>query len=270
MPHAPSSRVYPDLQAVIFDWSGTTVDCGCLAPTQAFIEAFAEEGVYITQDEVARPMGMDRREHIVALMAMPRVHTLWLSTFDEPADQDDIDRLHAKVEARLLRSIDNFSTPIRGVPEAVQVMRERGLRIGSCTGYARPAAERMAQIAAEHGFRPDVMVCASDVPCARPAPDMCLKAMRELGVHDPARCVKIGDTVNDVLEGIRAGMWVIGLTLTGSLAGLSESDLSALSATERDALNDRVSLTLLEAGAHLTCPDVPSCMRVLHSLASRD
>ena len=29
-------------EAVIFDWAGTTVDYGCFAPGQAFLDAFLE------------------------------------------------------------------------------------------------------------------------------------------------------------------------------------------------------------------------------------
>ena len=29
------------IEAVIFDWAGTTVDYGCFAPVKAFMEAFA-------------------------------------------------------------------------------------------------------------------------------------------------------------------------------------------------------------------------------------
>ena len=36
------------IQAVIFDWAGTTVDYGCFAPVQAFQEAFAHHGVPAT------------------------------------------------------------------------------------------------------------------------------------------------------------------------------------------------------------------------------
>ncbi|MFN8371304.1 MAG: hypothetical protein U0694_00280 [Anaerolineae bacterium] len=32
------------LQAVIFDWAGTTVDYGCFAPVAVFIEVFAQMG----------------------------------------------------------------------------------------------------------------------------------------------------------------------------------------------------------------------------------
>ena len=44
--------------AVIFDWAGTTVDYGCFAPVQAFIEAFREFGVEPTMDETRQPMRM--------------------------------------------------------------------------------------------------------------------------------------------------------------------------------------------------------------------
>lgn len=46
------------IQAVIFDWAGTTVDYGCFAPVQAFQEAFAHHGVPVTLEETRKPMGM--------------------------------------------------------------------------------------------------------------------------------------------------------------------------------------------------------------------
>ena len=32
-------------EAVIFDWAGTTVDYGCFAPVQAFMEVFKNAGI---------------------------------------------------------------------------------------------------------------------------------------------------------------------------------------------------------------------------------
>ena len=55
------------VKAVIFDWAGTVVDYGSLAPMGAFVETFAEFGVAITIDEARGPMGMAKRPHIAAL-----------------------------------------------------------------------------------------------------------------------------------------------------------------------------------------------------------
>ena len=59
------------LKAVVFDWAGTVVDHGSLGPMGVFVEAFAEFGVTITVDEARKPMGIAKRPHVAALLAMP-------------------------------------------------------------------------------------------------------------------------------------------------------------------------------------------------------
>ena len=51
-------RQFECLRCVVFDWAGTTVDFGCQAPVQAFVESFAAFGVPVTADEAREPMGM--------------------------------------------------------------------------------------------------------------------------------------------------------------------------------------------------------------------
>ena len=46
-----------NVEAVIFDWAGTTVDYGCFAPVQAFVEVFKHFGIEPTMQEVREPMG---------------------------------------------------------------------------------------------------------------------------------------------------------------------------------------------------------------------
>lgn len=46
------------LEAVILDWAGTTVDFGCFAPVQAFLDGFAAFGIHPTLEEVRAPMGL--------------------------------------------------------------------------------------------------------------------------------------------------------------------------------------------------------------------
>ena len=65
------------VKAVVFDWAGTVVDYGSLAPMGAFVETFAEFGVRISIEEARGPMGMAKRPHIAALLALPRIATAW-------------------------------------------------------------------------------------------------------------------------------------------------------------------------------------------------
>ena len=45
------------IKTVIFDWAGTTVDFGCMAPVHAFRNAFLEKGIQLTDKEIREPMG---------------------------------------------------------------------------------------------------------------------------------------------------------------------------------------------------------------------
>ena len=56
-------------EAVIFDWAGTTVDYGCFAPVQAFLDAFHEYGIDPTMEEVRGPMGMLKIEESVSALS---------------------------------------------------------------------------------------------------------------------------------------------------------------------------------------------------------
>ncbi len=62
-----------NIEAVIFDWAGTTVDYGCFAPVKAFAEVFRQAGIEPTMDEVREPMGMLKRDHIKTMLEMPRI-----------------------------------------------------------------------------------------------------------------------------------------------------------------------------------------------------
>ena len=263
-PRAPASD--NDLQAVVFDWAGTTVDFGCQGPVRAFMESFAAFGVEVSPAEAREPMGMGKREHVAVMCAMPRIAYLWHSRHGRPPSEQDINAVYDLAEETMLTVIPQYSVPIPGTLETVEAMRRWGLRIGSCTGYPRPVAELLAKRTKDLGYAPDVMVCATDVPCGRPAPDMCKEALARLGVDDPARAVKIGDTVNDVLEGVRAGMWVIGITLSGSLAGLAEDELAAMPKRDREALHHRIAHELIMAGAHGVAPDILACLPLLKAI----
>ena len=49
------------VKAVIFDWAGTVIDYGSLAPMGAFVEIFARFGVAISIAEARGPMGLPKR-----------------------------------------------------------------------------------------------------------------------------------------------------------------------------------------------------------------
>lgn len=71
-----------------------------------------------------------------------------------------------------------------------------------------------------------------------------------MNVYPLESCIKIGDTVADIEEGLNAGMWTIGLTLTGNEVGLSEEEADNMPEDQLDLLLLRASRKLMAAGAH--------------------
>lgn len=238
------------VRAVVFDWAGTTVDYGCMAPVEAFVAAFAARGVEVSESDVRAPMGRAKREHLVALLALPAVIERWVGRYGREPAAGDVDELYADVGRRMLPAALAHADLVPGVVDAVAGLRASGVRIGSCTGYPGELMGPLAAEAATRGFAPDVVVTPDDVPRGRPWPYMCYVNALRLDVSPLGRMVKVGDTVADVLEGRAAGMWTIATLLGGNEAGLSRDAEAALT---RDELEDRLAMArarLLEAGAH--------------------
>src|SRR3954453_6904392 len=82
---------FQHLRAAIFDWAGTVIDHGSLAPMGAFVKAFGEFGVTIAIEEARGPMGMAKRRHIAALMALPRMPQPGKASRGRLPDERDID-----------------------------------------------------------------------------------------------------------------------------------------------------------------------------------
>ena len=238
------------VDAVIFDWAGTTVDYGCFAPVQAFIETFKSAGVEPTMAETRAPMGMLKIDHIRAMLAGERIKAEWERVHGRVPDEGDVQALYIPYEERLLSILNDFAEPKPGVLETVSALRDAGAKIGSTTGYNDKMMAIVGPRAAELGYRPDFSITPDAVGGhGRPYPYMIFRNMEALGCSDVRRVAKVGDTVSDVREGLAAGVISIGVVEGSSEMGLTQAEYEALSADEKDAACERVAATFHAAGA---------------------
>ena len=199
------------IEAVIFDWAGTTVDYGCFAPVKAFMEAFAHYGVPVTMEETRKPMGMLKRDHIRTMLHMERIAAEWKRVHGHEATEEDVDAVYAQFEPKLFSILDQYAAPKPFAVETAAKLREMGLKIGSTTGYTDAMMNIVVPKAAQQGYAPDVWISPDGAEGkGRPYPYMIFANMQKLGVTSVRNVVKVGDTISDVKEGVNAGVWTEG------------------------------------------------------------
>ena len=257
------------LRAVVFDWAGTVVDHGSLAPMGVFVEAFAEFGVAITIEEARGPMGMAKRPHIAALMAQPRIASAWTKQHGHAPTESDIDAVYDVFVPKNRAVAARFSDVIPGVADVVSALRARGLKIGSTTGYTRDIMAEILPVAAGQGFSPDCLVCTGDTPDGRPTPFMLWKALTELGIYPPWLSVKVDDTEVGIAEGINAGAWTVGVAVTGNVFGHTLAETQALAPDVFRIKRAEAQAKLSAAGAHYVVNGVADLMPVIAAIEGR-
>jgi len=257
------------LQAVVFDWAGTIIDFGSCAPMGAFVKLFEQFGVDITIAEARGPMGMAKWDHIKALGTLPRIASQWEAAQGHAFSDADVDHLYEVFTPMNAASVRDHAQFIPGALEAVNAARERGLKIGSTTGYNRPIMEVVTPIAAAGGYAPDNLVCAGDLAEGRPSPLMMYRCFADLGVWPPHTVVKVDDTGVGLQEGLNAGTWAVGLAISGNATGLTLVEWQALDAAQQQEHRERATSQLQAAGAHYVIDSVADLPHVLEDIERR-
>jgi phosphonoacetaldehyde hydrolase len=257
------------IQAVLLDWAGTTMDHGCMAPAIVFVEVYKRQGVPITMAEARAPMGAHKRVHIQKISQLDGVRRRWEEVYGRPPAEADVDRMFADFVPLQLACLSDYSQLIPGTLEVVGAIRARGIKIGSTTGYMRDMMEINLRDAKQQGYEPDSTVCASDVPAGRPYPYMCLQNVINLQVSPVEACVKVDDTVPGIEEGLNAGMWTVGLAMSGNEIGLPLKELEALDSAERQRRSQRAYARLHQCGAHYVVDSIADLMPCLDAIEER-
>ena len=254
------------LEAVIFDWAGTTVDYGSLAPARVLVQVFSSNGVPISDHQARRDMGLLKRDHIERILNEPDVAQQWTLRRGCPPTGDDVDRLFAEFNPLQIKCLAEYSRLIPGTEELAARLRRHGIKIGSTTGYTRPMLDLLLQYARAQGYSPDLSLCPDDVGGGRPKPWMAYRLGMEFRLSASAACVKIGDTPADIAEGRNAGMWTVAVAATGNEIGLSEEQFAALTGVDQKHRLATARDSLLQAGAHYVVDSIAQCEGILDEI----
>jgi phosphonoacetaldehyde hydrolase len=256
-------------EMVVFDWAGTTVDYGSAAPHTVFDRVFTNHSIHLTPEEIDKPMGMEKRAHIRSLLSCPSGAAQFEQINSRRWDEKDVDSYYEEFEKTLYDVVAEFSSPIDGTVETVNLLRSKGLKIASTTGYTSQIMERVIPKAREAGYEADVVMTPDIVGASRPTPFMIFACMQKLNVYPPCHVVKVGDTVVDMQEGKNAGAWSIGILKGSNLLGLTEEQYENMPVEELSALEAKATRIYYEAGADYVIDSIHDLPAAIDEINSR-
>lgn len=255
------------IEAVIFDWAGTTVDYGNMAPVASFEQAFAEHQIRVTSDEIRKPMGLLKIDHIKTMLAMPRIYDTFCEVYGRSYEEKDIQSIYAVFEKHLLSNIARFTDLKPYVLDTMRQLRVMGLKIGSTTGYTDQMMKTVVEMAKQQGYEPDAWYSPDAVGGkGRPYPYMIFKNMVTLGLKDVHNIVKVGDTISDIQEGKHAGVFTIGVIEGSSLMGYSQEEFENLSESSKVSEIKRCEDAYANAGADASIRNLQDLVPLIKTL----
>ena len=251
-------------EGIIFDWAGTTVDYGCMAPVRAFDEAFKSFGIEPTMEEIRKPMGMLKIDHVRTMLKMERINNLWKEKYNRDWTEDDVQKIYEISERKIFEVLDKYTDIKPHVLETIIEIRNKGLKIGSTTGYTSDMMKIVTDRAKQQGYTPDFWICPDMVNSkGRPYPYMIFRNMEALELISVDKVLKVGDTIADIKEGVNAGIDTVGIIEGSSLMGLSQEEYEALSEDKKNEMDLKVVSAYQDAGAKYIIRDISGLLDIL-------
>lgn len=192
---------------VCLDLVGTTVADNGLVEN-AFAEALATQGIVPGTSAYAKAM-----VQVHQLRGRPSIdifHRLF------PEDESQARAADVAFERSYDSAIDRMGlAPLPGAEVAIDKLAAAGLRLCFTTSFRRAT---LGRVLGTLGWaqRADLALCPDDVGRGRPAPDLVLTAVLQLGVADVRDVAVVSDTTAGMLTGRRAGA----ATVVGVLSGV--------------------------------------------------
>jgi len=92
-------------------------------------------------------MGLAKRTHIATMLMSERPTAEWVEKHGKLHTEADINAIYKKFEPALFGVLKNYANPLLGVLESVAWIKNKGIKIGSTTGYTRQMMDIVAPLA---------------------------------------------------------------------------------------------------------------------------
>jgi len=182
-------------KAFIFDFDGVIVD------TESIHESIATE-ILLTKANL-KINEKDKKDRL----GIPdkAFYKLMSSRYFLNLDAEEANNLHQKTYEEKLKKI---SSPIKGIPELLEKIKGKGIRIGICSGTPREQIETILNNLKIRDYF-ETIVSSKDTSKHKPDPEPYLLTLKKMNIN-PKFCIAIEDTSNGVESAKRAGIYCLG------------------------------------------------------------
>lgn len=187
------------IRAVVFDFDGT------LAETEIDF-ALMRQRVLDIAEQWGLADRLNPRRYILEIV--DDALELLLEEGDRTLFSEETARAMSEVE--LLST--SVASPFPGVPEMLELLRERDVRVGIITRNCR---EGVASVLSRHPMHHEVLLTRDDVERVKPDPAHLYEALEVLGV-EPGAALMVGDHITDIEVGKAAGTLTAGVLTAGT------------------------------------------------------
>lgn len=197
---------------LVFDMAGTTINENGIV-YQTLYETMKKYGLDVSKKDIEYWHGANKYhalEHFLSQYIGNSTSYLQ-NNFD--VFESEKRKLNQMFDENLKQQyFDNSSISLidESVPVLFNSFRENGIKITLNTGYSKDIQENIIRTLNMDEFV-DGYISSEDVKYGRPYPYMIYNLMEKFDVESPQEVIKIGDTVNDMLEGRNAHCLTIGV-----------------------------------------------------------
>lgn len=258
------------IEAIVLDWAGTTVDYGSRAPIIAFKNAFAHFGIELTEETIRQDVGLDKMTHVRKMLQEPAIAGTWEANHHDIPLAKAAEKIYAQFQTEISKVLGATADLKAGMLDLIHFADTHHIQLATTTGYTQAMLDQILPLAAKQGYNPQYNITSEQTNnVGRPQPDMVELAMKKMNISDPSHVIKVGDTINDVLEGKNAGTISVGVVDGGNLIGLSQQEFESLTIEDRDRYQMKATAILKEAGADEVINNISDLIPLIESINDR-
>ncbi|GAX07459.1 2-aminoethylphosphonate-pyruvate aminotransferase [Secundilactobacillus silagincola] len=255
------------IEAIVLDWAGTTVDYGSRAPIIAFKNAFAHFGIGLSEETIRQDVGLDKLTHVRKILQIPEIANSWETRQPTIPLTKATAEIYAQFQIEINKVLAETAQLKPGMTDLIKFANTHHIQLATTTGYTQVMLNQILPLAAQQGYTPTYNITSEQTNhVGRPKPDMVALAMQKMHISDPSHVIKVGDTVNDILEGKNAGTISIGVVDGGNLIGLPKQAFDQLNIEQRDRYRAKAAAILKEAGADEIINNIADLIPLIESI----